>query len=102
MNVTTSLKRKDTLFTRQNRDLLVVIRFALYFFISKKIKGIEMTEETAFSKSYLLFHDKIERTEWYLSLIESNIDDEQRMRYILNHLMTDRGQWNMARNLILK
>lgn len=68
----------------------------------KKIKGIEMTEETAFSKSYLLFHDKIERTEWYLSLIESNIDDEQRMRYILNHLMTDRGQWNMARNLILK
>ena len=68
----------------------------------KNIKKIEITEETTFSKSYLLFYDKIERTKWLLSLIESNIDDEQRMRYILNHLMTDRGQWNMARNLILK
>jgi len=68
----------------------------------KNKKGIEITEETTFSKSYLLFYDKIERTEWFLSLIESNIDDEQRMRYILNHLMTDRGQWNMAKNLILK
>jgi bleomycin hydrolase len=68
----------------------------------KNRKGIEITEETSFSKSYLLFYDKIERTEWFLSLIESNINDEQRMRYILNHLMTDRGQWNMAKNLIMK
>ncbi len=68
----------------------------------KKIKGIEITEESTFSKSYLIYYDKLERTERFLSLIDSNIDDEHRTRYILNHLMTDRGQWNMAKNLILK
>ena len=68
----------------------------------KNTKGIEITENSTFSKSYLLFYDKIERTELFLSLIDSNFEDEQRMRYLLNHLITDRGQWNMAKNLIIK
>jgi len=68
----------------------------------KKRDGIELTEENAFSKSYLFYWDKIERTELFLSLIDQNIADEQKMRFILNHLVTDRGQWNMAENLILK
>ena len=68
----------------------------------KKRDGIGITEENAFSKSYLFYCDKIERTELFLSLIDSNIADEQKMRFILNHLVTDRGQWNMAENLILK
>ena len=68
----------------------------------KKNKNVNISKETTLSKSYLIFYDKIERTKRFLSMIDSNVKDQQNIRYLLNHLVTDRGQWNMAQNLILK
>ena len=75
------------------------------FCISQYLKYNHGIEYTAFSKSYLIFYDKLEKANYFLDLIIKYATYDMRDRnvlYILNNTMTDKGQWNMARNLILK
>lgn len=58
-----------------------------------------------FSKNYLIFWDKVEKANWFLEhIIEllPKTTEDKAVRYLLNRAMSDRGQWNMARNLIEK
>lgn len=58
-----------------------------------------------FSKNYLIFWDKVEKANWFLEhmlcLFPHN-EKKREVRYLLDRGMSDRGEWNMARNLIEK
>ena len=59
----------------------------------------------SFSKNYLIFFDKIEKANWFLEHILSTLLEEEGSRticYLLDHASSDRGQWQMAQNLIQK
>jgi|GEM_PF-5574144 len=64
--------------------------------------GIKLNENTAFSKTYLMFYDKLERATLFIKEYSENLNNNKYTRYMLNYLVTDRGQWHMAKNLILK
>lgn len=55
-----------------------------------------------FSKTYLMFYDKLERADYFIDKVIKYKNNTHYLRYIINHTMTDRGQWNMVRNLICK
>lgn len=58
-----------------------------------------------FSKNYLIFFDKVEKVNWFLEHILSTLSKQENSRtilHLLNHASSDRGQWQMAKNLILK
>lgn len=58
-----------------------------------------------FSKNYLIFFDKVEKVNWFLEHILSTLsknENSRTIRHLLNHASSDRGQWQMAKNLILK
>lgn len=58
-----------------------------------------------FSKEYLIFWDKIEKANWFLEQLFERLPwnpDDRTIRYLLSRAMSDRGQWNMARNLVEK
>lgn len=77
---------------------------SVLYFISNKI-GKESKDIRNFSMDYLIFYDKIEKANHFLSLIIKHIGepvDGENNRYLLSNPMTDRGQWAMAVNLIKK
>lgn len=58
-----------------------------------------------FSKNYLIFWDKVEKANWFLEhmlCLLPHHEKEREVRYLLDRAMSDRGQWDMARNLIEK
>lgn len=58
-----------------------------------------------FSREYLIFWDKIEKANWFLEQIFKKFPwnpEDRTIKYLLSRAMTDRGQWNMARNLVEK
>lgn len=58
-----------------------------------------------FSVEYLIFWDKVEKANWFLEQLINRFPwnpDNREIRYLLSRAMTDRGQWNMAHNLIQK
>lgn len=62
-------------------------------------------EVIRFSKGHLIFYDKIEKANKFLSQVIAHIEepvDTQVNSYIFSNAMTDRGQWEMAANLIKK
>lgn len=70
-------------------------------FVQKKYGA----DNIIFSKNYLIFCDKLEKANWFLENILSLLDadeDDRSLRFLLRRAMSDRGQWNMARNLIAK
>lgn len=62
-------------------------------------------ENILFDDEYLIFFDKLEKVNFFLESIirESKVPITSNLNnYLLRNAMTDRGQWNMARNLIEK
>ena len=62
-------------------------------------------EVIRFSKGHLIYYDKIEKANKFLSQVIAHIQepvDTQVNSYIFSNSMTDRGQWEMAANLIKK
>lgn len=58
-----------------------------------------------FNQETLIFFDKLEKANYFLSLVMEYLEqpiDAQINSYIFNNVMTDKGQWNMACNLIKK
>lgn len=79
---------------------LVSALFCISKYIMKN-KGISIT----FSKSYLIFCDKLEKAYKFLDKMIEYIQlplDNIDYTYTLNNAMTDKGQWAMAENLIKK
>jgi bleomycin hydrolase len=63
------------------------------------VKGFE------FSQNYLLFWDKLEKSNYFLEAIIETADrpaDERTVHWLLGNLLSDGGQWNMFVNLIRK
>ena len=70
-------------------------------FVQKKYDA----DDILFSKNYLIFFDKLEKANWFLENVLSLLDadkNDRSLRFLLRRAMSDRGQWNMARNLIAK
>ena len=70
-------------------------------FTSRKYAIPPMT----FSRNYLVFYDKAEKANWFLEHVLATLfenEDSRALRHLLRCAATDRGQWQMARNLILK
>lgn len=68
-------------------------------------KKKETGETFLFDDKYLMFFDKLEKANLFLENIISNISKdviEKNNSYVLRNAMTDRGQWQMAVNLISK
>lgn len=57
------------------------------------------------SIGYMIFYDKLEKSNWFLNRfierIEMDISDED-IQYLLHHAAGDQGQWTMADNLVKK
>lgn len=80
---------------------LVSALFCVSCYVENKTK----IKQPVYSKSYLIFYDKLEKANKFLTLIietGSESLDEKKIRYLLDNAMTDRGQWSMAENLITK
>lgn len=74
--------------------------FCLY-----KMMGISPSLSRLFSMEYLIFYDKREKAERFLNqVLEYSREPlgSQNNKYLLDHPMTDKGQWAMAVNLIRK
>ncbi|OMH84821.1 Bleomycin hydrolase [Zancudomyces culisetae] len=55
-------------------------------------------ENLELSQTYLFFYDKMEKSNWYLNLMEETADDEldgRVVQYLLNSPVQDGGQWDM-------
>ncbi len=63
------------------------------------------TTDFEFSQNYLLFFDKLERSNYYLDAIaqrRSVDDDDRTLSFLHGSLMGDGGQWNMFVSLVHK
>lgn len=77
------------------------VLFCVSQFLRQK-RGINYNN---FSKTYLIFFDKLEKANHFLELFiqySNSKSETQNKVYLLNNCMTDQGQWNMAENLIIK
>lgn len=78
---------------------------SVLFCISQHLNNTKGMKYSTFSKTYLIFYDKLEKANKFLELViayrNCEINDSK-ISYLLNNAMTDQGQWNMAENLILK
>ena len=62
-------------------------------------------KEFEFSQNYLLFWDKVERSNYFLEAIIDTADrdvDDRTVAYLLSSPLGDGGQWNMFLNLVRK
>lgn len=79
---------------------LISTLFCISKYIEKKNNII-----IRFSKNYLMFYDKLEKANKFLTYMIKYITlpiSDQRLSYLLNNAMTDKGQWSMAENIIEK
>ena len=66
---------------------------------SMKVKTLEL------SQSYIMFYDKLERSNYFLETILDNLDEDinsRLMMFLLSNPMGDGGQWDMFVNLVEK
>ncbi len=78
---------------------------AALFCIAQYLKRKRGISYDAFSKTYLIFYDKLEKANKFLDFAlayASSPLSERNVTYILNNAMTDKGQWAMAENIITK
>lgn len=64
-----------------------------------KIKEFEL------SQNYVAFYDKLEKANWFMECIVSEIDQplgSEKNRFLLDSAVSDGGQWNMLVSLIRK
>jgi len=62
-------------------------------------------EEFELSQSYLMFWDKLEKSNYFLEAIIETADrpvDDRTVHFLLQNLASDGGQWNMFANLVKK
>ncbi len=78
---------------------------AALFCIAQYLKEKRGISYDSFSKTYLIFYDKLEKADKFLDSAIAYASSPLRKRdvaYILNNAMTDQGQWAMAGNIIAK
>ncbi|MCD8013649.1 MAG: hypothetical protein LUG99_10815 [Lachnospiraceae bacterium] len=71
------------------------------FFLSERTEK----EKQGFSLEYLMFYDKLEKANHFLTLFMDHLEeplDSPDNRYLLSNPVSDRGQWGMAVSLIRK
>lgn len=70
--------------------------------IAKKYK---IKDQFELSQNYIAFYDKLEKTNYFLESMISEVDkplDEQTVRYLLMTAIGDGGQWDMMVSLVKK
>ena len=75
------------------------------FCISKYLEQTQKICYRSLSKTYLIFWDKLEKANKFLEQMIEYADYEikdEKIIYMLNNAITDKGQWSMAENLIQK
>ena len=80
---------------------LIAVLHQIIYYMQKKFPEADIV----FSAEYLVFYDKLEKANLFLSQILNTLqlpDGDRTLLYLLNHAMTDEGQWQMAENLICK
>ncbi len=97
-------ERQDRVYLTQEKTGYCWLISALHCIADFTCRKYGITN-VSFSKNYLIFWDKIEKANWFLEhmlcLLPHN-EKEREVRYLLDRGMSDRGEWNMARNLIEK
>ncbi len=71
-------------------------------FSARKVLGVK---EFEFSQNYVMFWDKLERTNYFFEAIIDSADrdvDDRSVAFLLDQPLSDGGQWNMFINLVRK
>ena len=64
-----------------------------------------LLEEFELSQNYIMFWDKLEKSNYFLEAIIETADrpvDDRTVHFLLQNLVSDGGQWNMFANLVTK
>ncbi len=64
-----------------------------------------LLDEFELSQNYIMFWDKLEKSNYFLESIIETADrpvDDRTVHFLLNSLVSDGGQWNMFANLVTK
>jgi len=64
-----------------------------------------LLDEFELSQNYIMFWDKLEKSNYFLEAIIETVDrpaDDRTVHFLLRSLVSDGGQWNMFANLVTK
>ena len=64
-----------------------------------------LLDEFELSQNYIMFWDKLEKSNYFLEAIIETVDrpvDDRTVHFLLQSLVSDGGQWNMFANLVRK